>query len=73
MKKIEILNNFKNSKFEQSLNKQNSKFWNFKISKFWKLEKSKMRTGKYEVWLNKISKILDMNFISIKKHEMAIW
>ena len=32
----------------------------------------KMGTGKYKDWLNKISKILDMNCISIKKHEMEI-
>ena len=26
-----------------------------------------------KLWLNKISKIWDMNFISIKKHEMESW
>ena len=29
--------------------------------------------GNDEIWLNKISKIMDMNFIPIKKHEMEIW
>ena len=47
-------------------------FWNFKylmryqILWIW-------APGNDEDWLNKIYKILDMNFISIKKHEMQIW
>ena len=28
---------------------------------------------KYEKWLNNISRIMDMDSISIKKHEMEIW
>ena len=30
-------------------------------------------SGNNEDWLNKISKILDMNFISINNHEMETW
>ena len=33
----------------------------------------KMGTGNGEIWLNKNSQIIDMNFIPIKKHEMKIW
>ena len=32
----------------------------------------KMGTGNDDDWLNKLSKIMDMNYISIKKHEMEI-
>ena len=32
----------------------------------------KIDTGIDEIWFNKISKIMDMNFISIKNHEMEI-
>ena len=34
---------------------------------------ARWRPGNDEDWLNKIYKILDMYFISIKKHEMEIW
>ena len=33
----------------------------------------KMRIENDEDWLNQIYKNLDVNFISIKKHEMEIW
>ena len=56
-------------------------FWIFEILKFWNFETMKLlnyilwRWGseKHKDWFNKIEKSLDMNFISIKKHEIQIW